>query len=103
MPRLKVMWEGVVAKTSVYCVMSIDVEYSDYQNQILPTCFVDVIRKKAKIRHRYNQVPHLTHDTVWESEKYIRKFQIQDQPFPSRGDHKAARYRQVSMAKIDSK
>ena len=25
--------------------------------------------KKAKIRNRYNQVPHLTRDTIWESEK----------------------------------
>ena len=83
--------------------MSIDVEYSDYENQILPTCFVVVVREKAKSRHLYNQVPHLTHDTVWESEKYIRKLHIQDQPFPSSGDHKAARYRQDSMAKIETK
>ena len=27
------------------------------------------VRKKAKIKNRYNQVPHLTHDTIWESEK----------------------------------
>ena len=25
--------------------------------------------KAAKIRNRYNHVPHLTHDTTWESEK----------------------------------
>ena len=25
--------------------------------------------KKAKIRNRYNQVPHLTRDTIWESDK----------------------------------
>ena len=27
------------------------------------------VRKKAKIRNRYNQVPHLTPDTLWESDK----------------------------------
>ena len=27
-------------------------------------------RKKANIRNRYNQVPHLTQNTLWESEKY---------------------------------
>ena len=27
------------------------------------------VRKKTKIRNRYNQVPHLTPDTVWESDK----------------------------------
>ena len=27
------------------------------------------VRKKANIRNRYNQAPHLTQDTVWESDK----------------------------------
>ena len=27
------------------------------------------VRKTAKIRKRYNQVPHLTQDTTWESGK----------------------------------
>ena len=30
------------------------------------------VSKKAKIRNRYNQVPHLTHDTTWESDKTQR-------------------------------
>ena len=30
------------------------------------------IRKAAKIRNRYNQVPHLTQDTTWESDKTIK-------------------------------
>ena len=50
-------------------------------------------RKRAKIRNRYNQVPHLTQDTVWESDKNTRKHHIQDSqevsPFPA-GDHKIA-------------
>ena len=36
----------------------------------------------AKIRNRYNHVPHLTQDTVWESDKYTRKHQIQNLAFP---------------------
>ena len=27
------------------------------------------VRKTAKIRNQYNQVPHLTQDTTWESDK----------------------------------
>ena len=46
--------------------------------------------KEAKIWNQYNQVPHLTQDTVWENDK---KHQIQESqevsPFPA-GDHKAA-------------
>ena len=38
------------------------------QKQIksLPKCHV---RKTARIRNRYNQVPHLSQDTKWESDK----------------------------------
>ena len=35
-------------------------------------CYLEV-SKKAKIRNRYNQVPHLTQDTTWESDKSTRK------------------------------
>ena len=58
------------------------------------------VRKKAKVRNRYNQVPHLTQDTIWESHKNTRKHHIQESqevsPFPA-GDHKAARNRQDRM------
>ena len=30
---------------------------------------IEKVRKKAKIRIRYNQAPHLTQDTTWESNK----------------------------------
>ena len=36
------------------------------------------VRKTAKIKNRYNQVPHLTQDNIWESNKItinITKFQ----------------------------
>ena len=57
------------------------------------------VRKTAKIRKRYNQVPHLTKNTTWESNKntinIINKSQ-EVSPFPA-GDHKAAMNRQESM------
>ena len=47
------------------------------------------VRKKAKIRHRYNQVPHLTQETTWNSDKNTRKHHIQESeevsPFPACG------------------
>ena len=56
------------------------------------------VRKKAKIRNRYDQVPQLTLDTVWASDKNIRKQPSQEvSPF-STGKHKAARNRHDSMA-----
>ena len=45
------------------------------------------VRKKAKIRNRYNQVSHLTQDTTLESDKNTRKLHIQESqeviPFPA--------------------
>ena len=35
-------------------------------------------RKKPNIRNQYNQVPHLTQDTTWESDKNARKHHIQE-------------------------
>ena len=55
-------------------------------------------RKAAKIRNRYNQVPHLTQDTTWESDKKtnITNNSQDVSPFPA-GDHKAAMNRRESM------
>ena len=36
------------------------------------------VGKKAKIRNRCNQLPHLTQDTEWESDKNTRKHCTQD-------------------------
>ena len=57
------------------------------------------VRKAAKIRNRYNQVPHLTQDTTWESDRNIIKYHKQEprvSPFQA-GDHKAAIKRCESM------
>ena len=55
------------------------------------------VKNKAKIRNRYYQVPHLTRDTIWESDENIRKHHTQDyqevSPF-SAGDHNVAMNRQ---------
>ena len=60
------------------------------------------VRKNAKIRNPYNQIPHLTQDTIWESDENTRKYhKLESQevsPFPA-GDHKAARNRQDSMTR----
>ena len=44
------------------------------------------VRKTAKIRNQYNQLPHLTLDTTWESDENTKHHQQEprDQPFPSR-------------------
>ena len=36
------------------------------------------VREKANISNRYNQVPHLTQDTIWECDKSTRKHHIQE-------------------------
>ena len=61
------------------------------------------VRKVAKIRNRYNQVPHLTQDTTGESgiiQSNIKNERQEVSPFPA-GDHKAAMNRRKSMTKQD--
>ena len=56
--------------------------------------------KKSNIKNRYNQVPHMTQDTVWEGDTNTRKHHKQGSqefsPFPI-GDLKAARNRHDSQ------
>ena len=50
------------------------------------------VRKKDKIRNRYNQLPHLSQDTTWESDENTRKHHIQERQEVSHisaGDHMA--------------
>ena len=56
-------------------------------------------RNATKIRNRYNQVPHVTQDTTWESDKTQLNITNKSQevsPFPT-GYHKAAMNRRESM------
>ena len=63
------------------------------------------VRKKAKFRIQYNQVPYLTQEFTWESHLNIRKHHIQESqevnPFQIDG-HKASRKRHGSMAKTNT-
>ena len=55
--------------------------------------------KTARIRNRYNQVPHLSQDCKWKSNKTTMNITNKSKevsPFPS-GDHKAAMNRRESM------
>ena len=56
-------------------------------------------RKTARIRNQYSQVPHLSQDTKWESNKIILNITNKSQevsPFPP-GDHKTAMNWRKSM------
>ena len=57
------------------------------------------VKNKAKIKNRYNQVPHLTQDTAWESDKNTRKHHIQESQevssFPT-SDNKDARHDSIA-------
>ena len=59
-----------------------------------------LVSKEAKIRNRNSQVPQLTQDTSWDSDKITIQHNIQESqeamPFQA-GDHKAAMNRQESM------
>ena len=55
------------------------------------------VSKGAKIRNRYNQVPHLTQDTnekVTKSQLDTTNESLEVNPFPA-GDHKAHRNRRA--------
>ena len=56
-------------------------------------------KKDGKDQDRYNQVPHLTQNTTWESDKNTNKHHKESQEistFPA-GEHKAAMKRHKSM------
>ena len=63
------------------------------------------VKRKVKIRTRYNRVAHLAPDTIWESDKNTRKHNTQESqeasPFPA-DDHKAERNSQDSITKTNT-
>ena len=72
---------------------------SHFQSQI---CYLEKVIKSTKIRNRYIQVPHLTQNTTWESEKTqlnITNKSPEVSPFPA-GDHKAAINRRKCMTNV---
>ena len=78
------------------------------ENFLMILCINDIVsekvrivkeRKMAKIGNRYNQVPHLTQDTTWESNKTAINITNKSQEFSPflAGDHKAAMNKRKSM------
>ena len=70
-------------------IASLDVHIDDLIiiDENVESSFIVKVRKMAKIRNQYNQVPRLTQDTTWESDKITIRHQKQEprgQPFPSR-------------------
>ena len=61
---------------------------------------------KAKITNRFNPVPHLIRDTIWERDTNTRKHHTQESQEVSSflaGDHKAAKNRQDSIIETNVK
>ena len=54
--------------------LSIEASYGNSQRSQFSLYCCLKVRKTAKIRKRYNQVPHLTQDTTWESKKNTINF-----------------------------
>ena len=74
-------------------------EYENIYNFTQIFCLSNISKKDGKAQERYNQVPQLTQDTRWESNKntiIITKKSQAVSPFPA-GDHKAAMNRRESM------
>ena len=70
-------------------------KYIEYSKAI---AIVRKVSKDAKIRNRYNQVPHLTQDTnekVINSQLYTTNESQEVSPFPA-GDYKASTKRRAS-------
>ena len=83
---------AVIAQSMIYYlhIMKICICHQD---------LVIKVRMMAKIKKRYNQEPHMTHDTTWESNKNTINITNKSQegsPFPA-GDQKAAMSRRESM------
>ena len=75
-------------------------ESLNFSNHYYGLCVLLIkVRKTIRIRKRYNQLPHLTQDITWESNKNTINITNKLQevgPFPA-GDHKVAMNRFESM------
>ena len=68
------------------------------QRQYWVTAMIRGVRKKATSRNRYDQVPHLTQDTLWESGKNTGNITYKR----AKVDNKAARNIHDCMAKTNT-
>ena len=65
------------------CFSMDDVKAS--MHHVSDMCMQCKVGKEAKFWIRYNQIPHLTQDTIWESDKYTKTLNTgepRSQPFP---------------------
>ena len=75
-------------------IFSLFLKYCMYVNFVIIK-----VRMVVKIMNLYNQIPHLTQDTTWESDKTIKHHKPERQEvslFPV-GDHKATMTRQENI------
>ena len=104
----KLVADAAIVEKVIILVIACDININTLsQHYYMHVRDVIKVRKKANIRNRFNQVPHLLKDTVWESDKYPRKHHIPESqevsPFPA-GVHKATLHRQEdNMAKTNTK
>ena len=90
--------QNVLATNIDFALVSID----------LPSATMPPLQRLywTEIRNRYNQAPHQTQDTTWESDKNTIKRQLQESqessPFPA-GDHKATMNRQENIVSKGAK
>ena len=78
--------------TQFLCYSIFESIISQLATSEVPRLFSRKVRKKARVRSRYNQVPHLSQDTKWESNKITINITIKSQevsPFPA-GNHMVA-------------
>ena len=79
-------WEACRGVTNTDHEGYIFLSHSHTNNALF--CFLLTIKlsKKANIRTQYNELPYLTKETTWESDKNTRKHHIQESrevsPFP---------------------
>ena len=83
----KLVSEAATVEKVIILVKACDININTLsQHNYMHIRDVIKVRKKAKIRNRFIQVPQLIKDTVGESDKYKRKHHIQESqevsPFP---------------------
>ena len=69
-----------------FCCYSMDDE-KGLKCYVSDMCMQCKVGKESKFWNRYNKVPHLTLDTIWESDNYTKTLDTgepRSQPFPSR-------------------
>ena len=83
--RVRVTCKIKLFRITFRCSSMDDVKASKYY--VSDMCMQCKVGKELKFWNRYNQVPHMTQDTIWESDKYTKTLDTREprcRPFPSR-------------------